>query len=243
MAVNANLLQRRPSLDRSLFLTAAVGFPLLVLIAYFKSYYFRGFFDAKPLANNLVHLHGVVMTLWVVYFSAQIALIRTRNIKLHTTLGLAGVALAALVIVVGLATAYDSHVVRMTAPPGINPHGFFLIGVFDMLLFAVFFGGAIYFRKRPAEHKCLMLMTVFIFLPAAVTRIPLPPEKFMILWAYGVPDLLALACLGWHTWKHRRLNKIFLAAVALLIASQPLRIYLAGTKVWLNFVGWLASQI
>ncbi len=35
MAINANLI-RRPS-DRSLFLAAAIGFPLVVLIGYFKS--------------------------------------------------------------------------------------------------------------------------------------------------------------------------------------------------------------
>ena len=239
MAINANSL-RRPS-DRGLFLTAAVGFPLLVLIGYFKSYYFSAFFDAKGVANSLVHLHGVIMTLWVVYFTAQVALVRSKNIKMHMTMGMAGIALAALVIVVGMLAAVDAHLVRASAPAGINPHGFFLIPVFDMTLFALFFGGAIYYRKHPAEHKTLMLMTAINFLPAAVSRIPLVPDKFMILWAYGVPDLVALACFGFHTWKHRKVNKVFLAAVLILIASQPLRIVLAGTKTWLEFAAWLAS--
>ncbi len=239
MAINATSL-RRPS-DRGLFLTAAILFPLLVLVGYFKSYYFSAFFDVRPVANALVHAHGVVMTLWVVYFTAQIALIRSKNVKLHVTMGTAGIALAALVVVVGLAAAYDAHLVRASAPPGMNPHGFFLIPVADMLVFVVFFGGAIYYRKRPAEHKSLMLMTAINFLPAAVARIPVVPAQFVILWAYGVPDLLALVCLGWHTAKHRKLNKAFAACVLLLIASQPLRIALAGSKTWLQFAAWLAS--
>jgi hypothetical protein len=239
MAINANLL-RRPS-DRGLFLTAAVLFPLTVLVGYFKSYYFSAFFDVKPLANALVHVHAAVMTVWVVYFTAQVALIRSKNVKLHMTMGMAGIALAVLVVVVGLVTAYDSHLVRGTAPPGINPHGFFVIPVFDMTLFVIFFGGAIYYRKRPAEHKSLMLMTAINFLPAAVARIPLVPAQFMILWTYGVPDLIALICLGWHTAKHRKINKAFAAAVLLLIASQPLRIFLAFSQIWLQFAGWLAS--
>jgi hypothetical protein len=181
------------------------------------------------------------MTLWVVYFTAQIALIRTKNVKLHMTMGMAGIALAALVVVVGLAAAYDAHLVRAVAPGGINPHGFFVVPVFDMLLFVIFFAGAIYYRKRPAEHKSLMLMTAINFLPAAVARIPLVPAQFMILWAFGVPDLFALISLGWHTAKHRKLNKVFAAGVLLLIASHPLRIVLAGSKIWLQFVGWLAS--
>jgi hypothetical protein len=239
MAINANLL-RRPS-DRSLFLTAAILFPLTVLVGYFRSYYFSAFFDVKPLANALVHVHAVVMTVWVVYFTAQIALIRSKNVKLHMTMGMAGIALAVLVVVVGLVTAYDSHLVRGTAPPGMNPHVFFAIPVADMLLFVIFFGGAIYYRKRPAEHKSLMLMTAFNFLPAAVARIPVVPLQFVLLWAYGVPDLIALICLGWYTAKHRKLNKAFAAGVLLLIASQPLRIALAGSKIWLQFAGWLAS--
>src|SRR5687768_3302932 len=140
MAVNANSL-RRPT-DRGLFLVAAVVFPLVVLIGYFRSYYFTAFFpDARPIANALVHAHGIVMSAWVLYFVAQVALVRTRNLKLHMTLGMAGIGLATLVVVVGMATAWDSHIVRYMAPPGMNPHGFFLIPTLDMLFFIVFFGG------------------------------------------------------------------------------------------------------
>lgn len=239
MAVNVNLI-RRPS-DRGLFLAAAVGFPLLVLIGYFKSYYFSAFFDSKPLANSLVHLHGVVMTAWVAYFATQIWLVRSKNIRLHRTLGTAGVILASLVIVIGLWTAYDSHIIRRTAPPGINPHGIALVAIFDMMLFALFFAGAIFYRTRPAEHKTLMLMTAINFLPAAFFRISPVSEKLTILWAYGIPDLLAIGCLLWHSVKHRRLNRTFALAVLVLIISQPLRIVLVGTKPWLKFAAWIAG--
>ena len=110
MAINTNLL-RRPS-DRSLFLGAAVMFPLLVLLGYFKSYYFSTFFDAAPLANALVHAHGIIMTLWVVYFVGQVLLIRSKNIKLHKRLGMVGIGLAVLVVVVGMVTAYDAMLER-----------------------------------------------------------------------------------------------------------------------------------
>jgi hypothetical protein len=239
MAINANLLHR-PS-DRGLFLVAAILFPLVVLAGYFKSYYFSALFDVRPVANALVHAHGAVMTLWVVYFAAQIALIRKKSVRLHMTMGMAGVALAAVVVAVGLATAYDAQLVRGSAPPGENPHSFFLLPVLDMLLFVVFFAGAIYYRKRPAEHKTLMLMTAINFMPAALFRIAPVPPQFVIHFAFGVPILVALACLAWHTSKHRRLYKVFAAAVLLLIAAHPLRIILGGSKIWLDFTAWLAS--
>lgn len=249
MAINQNLLNgnflrekilRRPS-DRSLFLAAAIGFPLIVFIGYFKTYYFSSFFDVKPLANALVHAHGIVMSLWVIYFTAQTVLIRSKNIRLHMTLGMAGIALAALVVVVGLATAYDAHIVRAAAPPGLNPHSFLIVPVVDMLLFVIFFGGAIYFRKRPAEHKTLMLMTAINFVGAAVARIPFFPQNLILLFVIGIPVLLSIFCLIWFTVKYRKLNKIFAAAVFLFIVSIPLRIVFANTAIWLDFIGWLAS--
>ena len=238
MAINANAL-RRPS-DRPLFLAAAILFPLVVLAGYFKSYYFSAFFDVPSVANLLVHAHGVVMTLWVAYFSAQIALIRTKNVRLHMTMGLVGVGLAALVVAVGAATAYDAQLVRGSAPPGVNPHSFFILPMLDMALFVIFFAGAIYYRKRPTEHKTLMLMTAIAFMPAALFRLPVVPPPIMIHWAFGVPMLAALACLGWHRAKHRKLNKVFAASVLLVIAAHPLRIALLSSEAWLRFTAWLA---
>jgi hypothetical protein len=103
MATNASIL-RRPN-DRTLFIAAAAIFPLLVLAGYFKTYYFRPFFENPPFANSLVHFHAITMSIWVVYFVAQIALVRTKNLKLHMTMGMAGIALAAVVVVVGMVTA------------------------------------------------------------------------------------------------------------------------------------------
>jgi hypothetical protein len=239
MAINSNII-KRPS-DRGLFLTAAIGFPLLVLIGYFKSYYFSAFFaDAPPVANALVHAHGLVMSAWVIYFIVQVALIRTKNVRLHMTMGLSGIALAALVVVVGMATAYDAQLVRHAAPPGANPHSFFLLPVSDMTLFVLFFAGAVYYRKRPAEHKALMLLTAINFLPAALFRIPAVPPEYAEIWAFGVPALIAIACLTWHTAKHGKVNKVFAAGVFLLVAMIPTRFVVAGSQAWLQFVAWLA---
>ncbi|MDX6269852.1 MAG: hypothetical protein QOD28_1075 [Acidobacteriota bacterium] len=238
MAINANALQR-PT-DRRLFLAAAILFPLVVLAGYFKSYYFSAFFDVPSVANSLVHAHALVMSSWVVYFSTQIALIRTKNVRVHMTMGLVGIALAALVVVVGTATAYDAQLVRGSAPPGVNPHSFFVLPMLDMTLFVVFFSAAIYYRKRPAEHKTLMLMTAIAFMPAALFRLPVVPPQFMIHWAFGVPMLVAVACLGWHRAKHRKLNKVFAASVLIIIAAHPLRIALLNSEVWLRFIALLA---
>lgn len=212
---------------------------MLVLIAYFKTYYFRGFFDVKPIANWLVHTHGVVMSLWVVYFAAQIALIRTKNVKVHMTMGMAGIGLAALVVIVGFATAYDAHIVRKVSVPGVHPYSFFIIPLVDLILFTLFFGGAVYYRRRPAEHKMLMLMTAVNFLAPAFGRINIVPEKYSLLWTFGIPCLTAILCLIWFSIKHRKLNKIFAIAVLLFVIAQPLRIAVGLSEGWIQFVSWI----
>lgn len=239
MAMNANVFRRMA--DRRLFLAAAIGFPALVLLGYFRTYYFSRFFDVQPLPNTLVHVHAVVMTLWVAYFVAQVFLVRSKNIKLHMTLGMAGVVLAALVIVVGMATAYDSQLVRGSAPGGADPKMFFIIPVSGMILFILYFAGAIYYRKRPAEHKTLMLMTAINFLPPALARVYFIPEQYSIAFTFGVSSAIAVGCLVWHSIKHRRVNKIFLTAVLIFIALPPARTAFAQTQIWLGFVNWLAG--
>ena len=249
MAANANVITQRPVrnaasprlADRRLFLIAALGFPLLILIGYARTYYLAPLFDAKPLANQLVHFHAITMSAWVLYFTAQVLLIRTRNVRLHMTMGLVGVALAALVIVVGMATAYDAQLVRHAAPPGQDPRAFFLIPVFDMLQFLIYFSAAIYYRKRPAEHKTLMLLTALNFLPAALFRIPAVAPENTLLWAFGTPALMALVVLAWHSVKHGKINRVFAAGIALMIVTVPFRIWFGGTGVWLAFADWLAK--
>jgi hypothetical protein len=241
MAINANILVRRRPSDRALFWAAAIGFPLLVVIGYAKTYYFSGFFDHKPLANSIVHAHAFIMSLWVVYFTAQIALIRTKNIRIHMTMGWVGVALAAIVIVVGMWAAVDSHFVRYTAPPGVSPHAFFMVPLVGMILFIIYFAGAIYYRKRPAEHKALMLMTAINFVAAAIARIPILPPQMAMIQYYGLTDVLALASFGWYTWKHKKFNWVFAGAVALLIVSQPLTVMIGFSKMWLELTAQFAA--
>lgn len=241
MAINADVFNPRLA-DRKLFIAAAIGFPLVVLAGYFKSYYFSAFFsDSRPLANSLVHIHGLVMSAWVLYFVAQVALIRTKNVKLHMTMGMVGVVIAALAVITGLATAYDAQLVRGAAPPGVNPHSFFIFPVSDMSLFVVLFAAAIYYRKRPTEHKSLMLLTAINFMPAALFRLPVVSPENTVWWAFGAPALLAVSILAWHTWKHGKLNKVFAAGVAVLVAAVPLRPIISETNAWLSFVAILAG--
>ena len=239
MAVNAITL-RRPT-DRGLFLIAAISFPLLVLIGYFKSYYGRGLFEGVHVPSTLAHVHGIVMSAWVLYFVAQVWLVRLKNIKLHMTMGFAGIGLAALAVITGITAAYYAHLVEGRAPGGLDPRGFFIIPAGDMLLFVLFFAGAIYHRKKAAIHKSLMLMTALNFLPPALARIPVVAPEFTILWAFGLTSIIGISILVYQKIVHGKIVGLFAAALGLFIFALPFRMWFSGTETWLNFAGWLAS--
>ena len=91
--------------DRCVYGTLAVVFGLLVFTGFARTYYLKFLFTGPPLPSPVVHVHGLLMTAWVVLFVVQVGLISTRRVRLHQRLGYAGIALALLVIVMGVRTA------------------------------------------------------------------------------------------------------------------------------------------
>jgi len=239
MAVNNIHDPRRAT--RRFFIFVAVLFPLLVLIGFARTYYLRAFLDGPPVPTLLVHIHGLVMTAWIVLFAAQVWLISSRRIRVHQKLGIAGVVLGIVIIVVGLLTAVASAA-RGGGVAGIPPLAFLAVPFFDIVVFAILLAGAVYYRKRPANHKRLILLTFLNFLPPAVARIPIESLQALgPIWFFGFPDVLAIIFVIVDTWRHKKLNKIFLAGALLMIVSHPLRLMLSGTEAWLRFATWITN--
>jgi hypothetical protein len=236
MAINPSL-QRR---DRRLYFWAALFIPLIVLAGFARTYYLKGLFGAPALPGLLVHLHGFVMTSWVILFVAQVWLVAARRTRLHQRLGILGAVLAALVLCVGVLTAISAA--ARGSSPGPPPLQFLVIPLGDMLVFAVLVGTALYYRRRLNVHKRLMLLAAVNLLTPAIARIPLQfIETGGPLAFFGLTDLCIIACVVFDTIKHRRLHPAFLWGTLFIIASQPLRIMLAGTQIWMRFASWLVG--
>lgn len=238
MAVDSSI--HRSGKDRRLYVCVAALIPVIVLLGFARTYYLKGLFGTPALPGLLVHLHGIVMTSWVVLFGAQVWLVSARRIKLHQRLGVLGAVLAALVVCVGVITAiYAAARGSSPGPPALQ---FLVIPLGDMLVFTILVGTALYFRRRMEQHKRLMLLAAVNLLTPAIARIPLHfIETGGPLVFFGLTDLCVLACVVFDTVKHRRLHPAFVWGMLLIIASQPLRLLLAGTDVWMRFATWLVS--
>jgi len=229
------------SFEHRFFLTVAVLFPLITIIGFAPSYYFKAVSGAPPLPSMLVHAHGLAMSLWIVFFSVQAYLISSKRVKLHMTLGTLGVVFAVAIIILGTATGYYSAA-RGAGFPGFTAEQFFIVPIGDMITFAILFIAAIYYRKNPANHKRLMLVTVLNFLPPSIGRLPFP---FILdlgaIWFFGVPALIGITLLAADTYRNGKLNRAFAAGIAIMVASGPLRVLICRTDAWAEVARWILS--
>ena len=230
--------------DRRLFAVSAVLFPLLVVIGFSRTYYFKQFFASPPLPSTLVHVHGLLMTAWVLLFVAQVRLISVKRVRLHQRLGYYGIGLAALIIATGVpVAARAAKYGSLATPQMIPPLAFLLVPISDLVMFAIFFGAAIYYRRTAAAHKSLMLLTALNFLPPALARITALSAPLGPLWFFGAPALLGVVGLTLDARRHGRINKVFAVGLALLIASYAGRLALMTTEAWLDVARWLTSFV
>jgi uncharacterized membrane protein len=227
--------------EKRVYLIAAILLPLIVLIGFGRTYYFKPFIEAPPLASFLVQIHGAIMTAWITLFIAQVFLIRTKNVRVHQKLGYLGIGLAVLIVIAGFFTAIASAK-RGNAPPGFPPLPFMAIPMFDLVTFSTLFAAAVYYRKRPANHRRIMLILAIGLLPPAVARIPIPSLQALgPLFFFGLPALLCLIALFYDRWHSGKFNPVMVYAVIFLIASYPLRIMVSGTDAWLAFANWVTG--
>lgn len=232
--------------DRVFYSGMAVLMALTVFAGFAPSYYLRWLAGGPATTVSgapmtpLIHLHGAVFTAWVALFVVQTALVARRRVRLHRRLGVAGAALAAAMVVVGLGTALAGARAG-SAPPDVPPLVFLVVPFFDILLFAGFVTAAILLRRRKEAHKRLMLLAYVAILPAAVARLPgvlaLGPLGFFGL-AY-VP--LLLIWIGYDLVTRRRVHPAYAWGGALLVLSAPGRLLLSGTEAWQSFASWLVG--
>lgn len=231
----------RSAFEHRFFLTVAVLFPLITVIGFAPSYYFKPLFHTPPLPGPLVHVHGLLMSAWVILFSVQAYLISAKRVRLHMTLGMLSIALAAAMIVVGSMTGYAAAA-RGAAFPGYTAHEFFIVPVGDMIIFAILFAAIILTRKDAASHKRLVLVSVVNFIGPSIARLPFPFIPALGAWYFfGVPSIIGIALVIADTYRNGKLNRAFAAGMSLIVLSGPIRIMLSKTAAWEQFATWVLS--
>jgi hypothetical protein len=246
---------RRPLVSK-FYVTMAGVFVAIAFGGFFGTYWLqvaRGTFTGSP----MLHLHGLLFSLWTLFFLSQALLVANRDLKSHRAWGLLGISLATAMLFTGLAVAIGGLHARVDAGLGEAGRAFVILPVTAVLLFAGFVAAAIANLKRPEWHKRFMLIGTVAVLQAAIARFfflaatgggpgmrpglgpPLPVEATM--GAAGLVDLLIVAAIV-HDWRsHGRVHPAYWWGLGVTVAVQLSRPLLAHTEAWHRVTDFLLA--
>jgi hypothetical protein len=213
--------QFKTFLGRYFYLCMSLALAALVIVGFSRTAN-TNLFHANPPRPRLLWIHGAAFSMWVVFFIAQSALVRSRKVSVHRLLGWFGAVLAAVMVVLGctiavVMTRFDAVVLQQK---GVD--AFLSIPFEDMMVFGSCIAMAIYWRKRPEYHRRLVFIASCQLMDAAIGRF-----DFMFnhsLFYLAVDCLVALGMI--RDWVvDKRVHKVYLYALPLLIVVQSLAIY------------------
>lgn len=220
----------------------------LVLIAFWTSYFGK---LGEPMETH-VHLHGLAMTLWCVMLISQAFLIRWKKYALHRLIGKGSYLLVPFILYSGF------HIARMTIRnmgiPGDALHYYFAALMFNSLLvFALFYGLAIAFRKKPALHSRWMVCTVFPLITPVTDRIiyhylddlvPMVPTLHTVpmvqVIGFALADLILLLLVAIDLLRHQR-NYAFPIALGVLLLYHLSVLTWYDVPAWQNIADWIMA--
>ncbi len=231
-----------PSAGRRFYPLIAIALVVFIVIGFSRTYYLRFLFDLPPL-QAVMQLHAVVFTAWLALFVAQTQLVAARRVDLHRNLGVAGVFLAAVVVVTGVLAMFAA-----AATPRVNllgqPAGpASIVPLVSVLQFAVLVTAGLALRRRAALHKRLMLLAMISVLGPPTARLIglLALREHALLIQMSVIAALVGICLV-HDWrKNRVVHPVFAIGGVVLVLLWPLRNAIGRSEAWQPVGEWIAA--
>jgi hypothetical protein len=225
---------------------------LLIIAIGFQKFYLHGrASDGGPVTQKivpLVVLHGVAMSAWIVLLIVQSSLIVSGNRKLHMSLGVGGVVLAAFLVIVGLATAIASVHYNPDGYKAIwGARRFLSLMLMNILGFGVLAGIGLKYRRRPELHRPMMfLATLFVAGPAGFFRIPSISGPIMgavhSIFATWIPMLMFGALLVVLKWiMTRSWDRYFATGYAGILLACVLQTFVANSAWWYRLAGLVTA--
>jgi hypothetical protein len=222
---------------RRFYTGIALAIAITVFAGFSQSYYLRTYYNSTPLAG-LLHLHGLVVTGWILLFLAQSTLVAAGRTALHRRMGVAGAVLAALLVVVGTMTAIV-RAAEGAAPTGVPPLSFLAVPFFDMVVFTGLAATGLWYRRRADIHKRLLTLATIALLAAPIARLPFGAQVVGLPGVFALADLFVAACIVYDFTTLRRVHPATVWGGLAIVLSQPLRLAISGTGLWLGFAAWL----
>jgi len=202
----------------------------------------------KPPYPFIIHVHALAFVGWLVVLTVQTLLIRRSRHDLHKKLGLAAMALAAIMIVVGPATAFYMQRYHWGTPE--SDPAFIAIQLGDIIGFTGLAGAAFLLRGNSPAHKRLILMATLYISDAGFARFlggplhgilgdgffPYMAESFL------ANDLLILGMGAYDLVTRKRLHPAYVAGVVWCFGLQLTETFLYRAPFFLPFAKHLIGH-
>lgn len=237
---------QREQRERLFYLIACVVMLVGVAVG-FHMFYLHGLNDAgQPVTQQsapLVYVHGGLMTCWMVLFALQCGFVTAGRRRLHMKLGMAAIALYAVIVPIGVISALlQIHYADPHSFPPFGPYRFLTLPLTEIANFTLFIGAGFLFRRSPQRHRALMMMGTLSAAEAGIGRIGAMRDLFIrashaaffpTFWGATVAVVLVLWLVK--LAMTRRLDRSFDIAVVLFVASGLLSSYVSTTDWWIQF--------
>ena len=237
----------------SFYITMAATFALVAFLGFAPTFWLKlpsGTFSGSP----MLFLHGLLFSLWTLFFLSQAVLVANGRLRNHKAWGLAGISLATAMVFVGVAVAIAGLERRLALGYGDAARAFAIVPFTLALVFGGLVAAAMANWRRPEWHKRLMLVATASLLQPAIARFffmatgnidaatraagPPPAVEFTMIGGF-IADLFIVAAII-HDWKVRgRPHPAYLWGFAAVLAFQLPRPFVSRTETWQSFADFL----
>jgi hypothetical protein len=228
----------RPGLRLRLFFVVMAAAVIVAVFAGFApTFYLRGSFTQTRPMSVLLHVHGIVFSAWVSLFLVQTLLIERGSRRLHQRLGWVGAGIAAAMVILVTAAVIEQLRRANGFPP---PPLALALSAFDIIVFAMLVGAALYYRRRSDWHKRLMLSASILLLGAPMFRVVIhvigtaDMAKVSIASTLLV-DAFFLPCFAYDLLTRRRIHPAYLVAFVLILLDQVAQATVVSWTPWIDF--------
>jgi hypothetical protein len=225
------------------------SFFAIVVIGFWYSYFTR-ILDQE---NYRMHTHGLALTLWCVMLILQAFLIRKKWNSLHKIIGKFSYVLVPIIIITTIDLLRYSINKSFNGELGTMGFLFVALVINALIAFLIFYGLAIYHRKKPTIHARYMICTIFPMITPATDRIighhfqSLIPHLYTIegspipmVAGFLLGNVILLGLCIWDWYSHKRWNVFPFALLILLIYHYSvLNFY--KFDFWQTFSYWVIS--
>jgi hypothetical protein len=232
------------SAGQTFYLYMAAAFVLVAFGGFTPTYWARvatGTFRGP----SILHVHGMLMFTWTLFYFAQTALVASRRTPDHRAWGLAGIALFSVMMCSVLAG--QMAVLKRADAVGMGDAArrFSAVALCGWPLGAGLFTLAIVNIRRPEVHKRFMVLMMSALMTPAIARVFLallsspgdavgPPPPFVSVPPALIADLFIVAAIV-RDWRMLgRPHPVYIYGGLVVIAQQVLTVPFAATATWMS---------